>query len=187
MKHLRCSEKINSLKTKLHAKFVAILVCLFFIFHFTIKSLLFTSSPTPSLLFILILLFFQVEVMYRLLLVLAVVSAGQGYKKHASTYPNTYKGPVIGVLAQKTYDKWRRYGNSYIAASYVKYLQGAGAQVLTNKYKFRVPSTRDSFRSTYCSKNVQPITMLVIISIQHATYSVHSISGGPCIGLSVTR
>jgi len=47
----------------------------------------------------------------------------------ASSLPDTYKGPVIGILSQKTNGKMSRLGHSYIAASYVKYIEGAGAQV----------------------------------------------------------
>lgn len=48
----------------------------------------------------------------------------------AHPYPPTYKGPVIGILTQKTNGKKERLGHSYIAASYVKYLEMAGAQVI---------------------------------------------------------
>lgn len=47
----------------------------------------------------------------------------------ASAEPNAYNGPVIGVLSQKTNGKMTKFGHSYIAASYVKYLEMAGAQV----------------------------------------------------------
>jgi len=44
----------------------------------------------------------------------------------ASAEPNAYNGPVIGVLSQKTNGKMTKFGHSYIAASYVKYLEMAG-------------------------------------------------------------
>ncbi|XP_048385613.1 gamma-glutamyl hydrolase-like [Stegostoma tigrinum] len=38
--------------------------------------------------------------------------------------------PIIGILAEKTYGHFERFGDSYIAASYVKYLESAGARVV---------------------------------------------------------
>ncbi|XP_059837809.1 gamma-glutamyl hydrolase-like [Hypanus sabinus] len=38
--------------------------------------------------------------------------------------------PVIGILAQQMPNKFADYGGSYIAASYVKYLESAGARVV---------------------------------------------------------
>ncbi|KAM9574466.1 gamma-glutamyl hydrolase [Guaruba guarouba] len=39
--------------------------------------------------------------------------------------------PIIGVLAQEChFDKFHRFGSSYIAASYVKFLESAGARVV---------------------------------------------------------
>ena len=46
-------------------------------------------------------------------------------ERHAP-YPPSYTGPVIGVLAQTTFGKMEKYGHSYIAASYVKYLEMSG-------------------------------------------------------------
>lgn len=37
--------------------------------------------------------------------------------------------PIIGILAQDTHGKFSKKGNSYIAASYVKYVESAGARV----------------------------------------------------------
>lgn len=37
--------------------------------------------------------------------------------------------PIIGVLTQETDDELREYGEAYIAASYIKYLESAGARV----------------------------------------------------------
>jgi len=41
--------------------------------------------------------------------------------------------PIIGILAQTTYGKRARHGPSYFAASYVKYLESAGARVVPIK------------------------------------------------------
>ena len=41
--------------------------------------------------------------------------------------------PIIGIVAQTTYGKRRRHGPSYFAASYVKYLEAAGARVVPVK------------------------------------------------------
>ncbi|XP_068018572.1 gamma-glutamyl hydrolase isoform X1 [Melanerpes formicivorus] len=39
--------------------------------------------------------------------------------------------PIIGILSQEChYDKFHRFGSSYIAASYVKFLESAGARVV---------------------------------------------------------
>lgn len=38
--------------------------------------------------------------------------------------------PIIGVLAQETFGTFAKFGSSYIAASYVKYLESAGARVV---------------------------------------------------------
>uniref|UniRef100_V9KMY2 folate gamma-glutamyl hydrolase n=1 Tax=Callorhinchus milii TaxID=7868 RepID=V9KMY2_CALMI len=38
--------------------------------------------------------------------------------------------PIIGVLTQKTYGEFNKFGKSYIAASYVKHLESAGARVV---------------------------------------------------------
>ena len=50
-------------------------------------------------------------------------------------YPPTYTGPVIGVLAQTTFGKMEKYGHSYIAASYVKYLEMSG-KALVGLYQY---------------------------------------------------
>ena len=60
---------------------------------------------------------------------MALVNWVTGHKAHP--YPPTYKGPVIGILTQKTYGDLEKLGHSYIAASYVKYLEMAGS-----KFKF---------------------------------------------------
>ena len=41
--------------------------------------------------------------------------------------------PIIGVVAQTTYGKRARHGPTYFAASYVKYLESAGARVVPIK------------------------------------------------------
>ena len=41
--------------------------------------------------------------------------------------------PIIGIVAQTTYGKRARHGPSYFAASYVKYLEAAGARVVPIK------------------------------------------------------
>lgn len=68
-----------------------------------------------------------------LLLVLGVLvgmNCAPATANKAVSYPPTYKGPVIGILTQKTNGQFQRYGHSYLAASYVKYLEMAGAQVI---------------------------------------------------------
>ena len=41
--------------------------------------------------------------------------------------------PIVGIVAQTTYGKRARHGPSYFAASYVKYLESAGARVVPVK------------------------------------------------------
>ena len=64
-----------------------------------------------------------------LLVILSVVVGAKSAPvtdEKAHPYPPTYKGPVIGILTQKTNGNMERLGHSYIAASYVKYLEMAG-------------------------------------------------------------
>ncbi|XP_074505556.1 gamma-glutamyl hydrolase isoform X2 [Sebastes fasciatus] len=58
--------------------------------------------------------------------------------------------PLIGVLAQENLpgDQFAR-GSSYIAASYVKYLEGAGARVVP----IRINRTEDEYAKTFYSIN----------------------------------
>ncbi|XP_075952260.1 gamma-glutamyl hydrolase [Anarhichas minor] len=58
--------------------------------------------------------------------------------------------PVIGVLAQENIpgDQFAR-GSSYIAASYVKYLEGAGARVVP----IRINRTEEEYANTFSSIN----------------------------------
>ncbi|KAJ8376655.1 hypothetical protein SKAU_G00072350 [Synaphobranchus kaupii] len=57
--------------------------------------------------------------------------------------------PVIGVLAQELYSKSQPRGSSYIAASYVKYLESAGARVVPVK----INQTRDEYERLFNSIN----------------------------------
>ena len=45
---------------------------------------------------------------------------------------NTNTRPIIGVLSQEEWKNNQTTGNSYIAASYVKYLESAGARVVSS-------------------------------------------------------
>ncbi|KAK9403267.1 gamma-glutamyl hydrolase [Crotalus adamanteus] len=38
--------------------------------------------------------------------------------------------PIIGILAQETFKNFQKFGSSYIAASYVKFIESAGARVV---------------------------------------------------------
>ncbi|XP_070580586.1 gamma-glutamyl hydrolase-like [Ptychodera flava] len=57
--------------------------------------------------------------------------------------------PIIGVLAQTTYDEMAEYGPSYIAASYVKFLESAGARVVP----IAVNQTQDYYVKLFSSLN----------------------------------
>ncbi|XP_067836270.1 gamma-glutamyl hydrolase [Heptranchias perlo] len=57
--------------------------------------------------------------------------------------------PIIGVLAQKTFGAFKKFGNSYIAASYVKYLESAGARVVP----ISINLTEDEYAKLFYSIN----------------------------------
>ena len=65
-----------------------------------------------------------------ILATLLVVAVSSGVPVNVSArkryYPASYKGAVIGILTQKTYKDYTKYGHSYIAASYVKFIEMAG-------------------------------------------------------------
>ena len=41
-------------------------------------------------------------------------------------YPPSYNGPVVGILTQWAWGKLSPYGNSYLGASYVKFVELSG-------------------------------------------------------------
>jgi len=55
--------------------------------------------------------------------------------------------PVIGVLAQPTDGDLQQYGASYIAASYVKFVEGAGGRVAPIDYRWPADKLKKSFMS----------------------------------------
>ncbi|XP_004697814.2 gamma-glutamyl hydrolase [Echinops telfairi] len=59
----------------------------------------------------------------------------------------TEKKPIIGVLMQKTQNKMRSFGKYYIAASYVKYLESAGARVVPIRLNLTDNEYEKLFRS----------------------------------------
>ncbi|XP_053571046.1 gamma-glutamyl hydrolase [Bombina bombina] len=67
-------------------------------------------------------------------LVTLLVSSRTWGSAHYSSTQTLYDRPIIGVLAQEThFDNLLVYGKSYIAASYVKTLESAGARVIPIK------------------------------------------------------
>ena len=42
-----------------------------------------------------------------------------------------------GILSQDSYEKFAKYGKSYIASSYVKYIESAGARVVPIRYPYQ--------------------------------------------------
>ncbi|XP_035944825.1 gamma-glutamyl hydrolase isoform X2 [Halichoerus grypus] len=67
----------------------------------------------------------------RLLCVLGLVLCGAASPGLCASRASTSKKPIIGVLMQKCRNKdMRSLGKYYIAASYVKYLESAGARVV---------------------------------------------------------
>ncbi|CAM9775612.1 unnamed protein product [Lampetra planeri] len=57
--------------------------------------------------------------------------------------------PVVGVLAQQTHGNLARHGSTYIAASYIKYLEAAGARVAP----IRVNLTNAEYEKVFYSIN----------------------------------
>ncbi|CAF0969400.1 unnamed protein product [Rotaria sp. Silwood1] len=68
--------------------------------------------------------------MIKLLLIILTIAQINGYKKHKDpTTENTR--PIIGILTQPTPTLWMKPNRTtYIAASYVKYIEATGAQVV---------------------------------------------------------
>lgn len=59
------------------------------------------------------------------------------------------RNPIIGVLMQKSHNKMKSLGKYYIAASYVKYLESAGARVAP----VRLDLTKKEYRKLFQSLN----------------------------------
>ncbi|EFC47222.1 predicted protein, partial [Naegleria gruberi] len=55
--------------------------------------------------------------------------------------------PIIGIIAQPTGRTLSRYGNTYIAASYVKYVESGGARVVPIPYNLPESQLRTLFES----------------------------------------
>ncbi|XP_057593132.1 gamma-glutamyl hydrolase [Hippopotamus amphibius kiboko] len=69
--------------------------------------------------------------MGRLLSVLVLVLCGAASLGLSATAPRTSKKPIIGILMQRCHsENMKTLGKYYIAASYVKYLESAGARVV---------------------------------------------------------
>ncbi|XP_010358670.1 gamma-glutamyl hydrolase [Rhinopithecus roxellana] len=67
----------------------------------------------------------------RLLCVLGLLLCGAASLRLSKPHGDTAKKPIIGILMQKCRNKvMKNYGRYYIAASYVKYLESAGARVV---------------------------------------------------------
>lgn len=63
--------------------------------------------------------------MLTLLFALSLASLAE-----SKDYPPSYEGPVVGILTQRAWGKMSFYGHSYLAASYVKFAELSGAQVV---------------------------------------------------------
>ncbi|XP_053415614.1 gamma-glutamyl hydrolase [Nycticebus coucang] len=73
----------------------------------------------------------------RLLCVLGLLFCGSATPGQFSPFRDTTEKPIIGVLMQKCRTKlMRNLGKYYIAASYVKYLESAGARVMPVRLDF---------------------------------------------------
>ncbi|KAK7136633.1 hypothetical protein R3I93_016850 [Phoxinus phoxinus] len=88
--------------------------------------------------------------MYRQVLVLAVFAAIQcGFPAScARNLPLNYR-PIIGILAQEKLEDDPHPNGTYIAASYVKYLESAGARVVP----IRINRTREEYEKLFNAIN----------------------------------
>jgi len=57
--------------------------------------------------------------------------------------------PIIGILSQDSSEKFAKYGKSYIASSYVKYIESAGARVVP----IRIDLSKEELESLFNSIN----------------------------------
>ncbi|XP_075861392.1 gamma-glutamyl hydrolase isoform X2 [Microcebus murinus] len=86
----------------------------------------------------------------RLLCVLALLLCGAESSGPPKTFGDTGKKPIIGILMQKCRNKvMRNLGRYYIAASYVKYLESAGARVVP----VRLDLTNNEYETLFKSIN----------------------------------
>ncbi|XP_012503370.1 PREDICTED: gamma-glutamyl hydrolase [Propithecus coquereli] len=86
----------------------------------------------------------------RLLCVLALLLCGAESSGLSGTFGDTAKKPIIGILMQKCRNKvMRNLGRYYIAASYVKYLESAGARVVP----VRLDLTNNEYETLFKSIN----------------------------------
>ncbi|XP_069322559.1 gamma-glutamyl hydrolase isoform X2 [Eulemur rufifrons] len=86
----------------------------------------------------------------RLLCVLALLLCGAASSRLSRILGDTAKKPIIGILMQKCRNKvMRNLGRYYIAASYVKYLESAGARVVP----IRLDLTNNEYETLFKSIN----------------------------------
>ncbi|CAH6777393.1 gamma-glutamyl hydrolase [Phodopus roborovskii] len=103
----------------------------------------------------------------RLLCVLGLLLCGPASPGLSRPYQSGSKKPIIGILMQKCHTKeMKKLGKYYIAASYVKYIESAGARV--------VPIRLDLSRKNYAHifKSINGILFPGgSVSIAHSEYS----------------
>jgi len=63
-------------------------------------------------------------------MILLLLTLSLTYLAQSKTYPPSYDGQVVGILTQRAWGKMSYYGHSYLAASYVKFTELSGAQVV---------------------------------------------------------
>uniref|UniRef100_A0A8C9PFV6 folate gamma-glutamyl hydrolase n=1 Tax=Spermophilus dauricus TaxID=99837 RepID=A0A8C9PFV6_SPEDA len=66
----------------------------------------------------------------RLLCVVGLLLCGAASLGLCKSHTTAAKNPIIGILMQKCHKEMKNFGRYYIAASYVKYLESAGARVI---------------------------------------------------------
>ncbi|XP_029779456.1 gamma-glutamyl hydrolase [Suricata suricatta] len=85
----------------------------------------------------------------RLLCVLSLLLCGAASPGLCAPRASTSKKPIIGVLMQKCRKDMKSLGKYYIAASYVKYLESAGARVVP----VRPDLTKEEYEKLFQSIN----------------------------------
>ncbi|XP_027259275.1 gamma-glutamyl hydrolase isoform X3 [Cricetulus griseus] len=86
----------------------------------------------------------------RLLCVLGLLLCGPASPGLSRLYESGIKKPIIGILMQKCHTKeMRKLGKYYIAASYVKYIEAAGARVVP----IRIDLTQEDYAGLFRSIN----------------------------------
>eukprot|EP00073_Rattus_norvegicus_P023865 XP_006237991.1 PREDICTED: gamma-glutamyl hydrolase-like [Rattus norvegicus] len=70
----------------------------------------------------------------RLLCAWVLLLCGLASPGLSGSYERGSKRPIIGIIMQECYGNMTKLGRFYIAASYVKFIESAGARVVPIRY-----------------------------------------------------